>query len=220
MAKTLIKNKSGNALDLDGARVIVADKNGADIILNDELAALRAAIAGLASAAGAMTFKGVVNGETSLPASGYIAGWTYKVGAAGVYAGQVCEAGDMIICVQDHGAAASDSDWQVVQTNIDGAVTGPASAIVGNFAAFDAETGKVIKDSEVKMADATDAIAKKHAHANMEVVNALGKNADNRLTYDGSVVGGDQVDCVVLNAGDPIPENLRDNGVIFEIQTA
>lgn len=97
----------------------------------------------------AMVFKGTIGSSgatvTSLPATHY-QGWTYKVITAGTYAGQSCEIGDMIICVTD-GTSASNDHWTVVQANIDGAVTGPASSTNGNVAAFNGTTGKLIKDS-------------------------------------------------------------------------
>ena len=99
-------------------------------------------------ASDAMRFKGVVDGTHALPSTGYSQGDTYKVGSAGTYAGKTCEIGDMIICLADYAqATASDNDWTVVQNNIDGAVTGPASATNGNFALFDGTSGKVIKNS-------------------------------------------------------------------------
>lgn len=55
-----------------------------------------------------MVFKGVVMGTSDIPAN-HNAGWTYKIGTAGTYAGKVCEVGDLIICVAD-GTVASDND--------------------------------------------------------------------------------------------------------------
>lgn len=96
----------------------------------------------------AMVFKGTIGSSgatvTSLPNTHYD-GWTYKVITAGTYAGKVCEIGDMIICVKD-GTSASNDDWTVVQTNIDGAVTGPASSTDAHVAVFSGTSGKVIKD--------------------------------------------------------------------------
>lgn len=98
----------------------------------------------------AMLFKGTIGTGgtvTALPATHSI-GWTYKVITAGTYAGQACEVGDLIICITD-GTADNNAHWTVAQTNINGAVTGPASAVSGNFPVFDGTTGKVIKDSGV-----------------------------------------------------------------------
>lgn len=73
---------------------------------------------------GAMVFKGTIGTGgtvTQLPAN-HSVGDTYRVITAGTYAGQSCEIGDMIICI-NAGTTASDSDWTVAQNNIDGAVT-------------------------------------------------------------------------------------------------
>lgn len=76
------------------------------------------------AAQNAMVFRGIVNATTALPTTGYKVGWTYYVGTAGTYAGDVCEVGDMIICVKNYATGASNADWNVVQTNINGAVVG------------------------------------------------------------------------------------------------
>jgi len=60
----------------------------------------------------AMIFKGVINANSSLPATHY-QGWTYKVATAGTYADKVCEVGDMIICVTD-GTSANNDHWAVI----------------------------------------------------------------------------------------------------------
>ena len=92
----------------------------------------------------AMLFKGVVNKAGDLPNT-HEQGWTYKVATAGAYAGGNCEVGDMIICVAD-GTTAKNSDWAIIQTNIDGAVTGPATSVTERVAVYNGTTGKVIKD--------------------------------------------------------------------------
>jgi hypothetical protein len=45
------------------------------------------------------------------------------------------------------GEEDNDSDWVVIQTNINGAVTCSGSSDNGNIAVFDGYTGRVIKDS-------------------------------------------------------------------------
>ena len=100
------------------------------------------------AAADAMIFKGTIGTDgtiTALPAT-HSTGWTYKVITAGTYAGAKCEVGDMIVCLKD-GTTDNDADWTVIQANIDGAVTGAASAVANHVAAFADATGKVIKDS-------------------------------------------------------------------------
>ena len=111
---------------------------------------VKAEIEDVLEVADAMIFKGTVTQQAGggLP-SEYSLGWTYVVAEAGTYAGQVCEVGDMIIAKRTVTSTdtPSDSDWAVVQTNINGAVTGPASSVDSNVAIFDGATGKIIKDS-------------------------------------------------------------------------
>lgn len=93
-------------------------------------------------------FKGTVNSTTPLPTVAYKAGWQYVVGEAGTYAGNVCEAGDYIICVKDYASgSASNSDWTVLQKNLDGAVLGPSTSVADHVAVFDGTGGSKIKDS-------------------------------------------------------------------------
>lgn len=94
----------------------------------------------------AMHYIGAINNESGLRTSGK-AGDTYKVATAGSYLGYDCEVGDMIIANKDYTTELTHADVDVIQTNIDGAVTGPTTAGSGNFALFDGTTGKVIKDA-------------------------------------------------------------------------
>jgi nucleoside-diphosphate-sugar epimerase len=60
----------------------------------------------------------------------YNAGWSYRVITAGTYFSVVCQVGDIITAIVDRaGSGDVDADWTVVQTNIDGAVVGPASDV-------------------------------------------------------------------------------------------
>lgn len=121
-------------------------------------AAVVAAIDNKIAAADAMIYKGTLGTDgtvTKVPANGYKAGWTYKVITAGTYAGIKCEVGDMLIAINNgpvSGTTVVNADWTVVQANIDGAVTGPASATAGHIAVFDGATGKVIKDGTYTIA--------------------------------------------------------------------
>lgn len=121
-------------------------------------AAVVAAIDNKITAADAMIYKGTLGTDgtvTKVPANGYKVGWTYKVITAGTYAGIKCEVGDMLIAINNgpvSGTTVVNADWTVVQANIDGAVTGPASATAGHIAVFDGATGKVIKDGTYTIA--------------------------------------------------------------------
>lgn len=120
-----------------------------------------AAVGALLGASDAMIFKGTLGATTgttaSLPAS-HKAGDTYKVVDAGTYAGVVCEVGDLVVCITN-GSAANDAHWTVIQTNIDGAVTGPASSVADHIAVFSGTTGKVVADSGYTIATSVPANA-------------------------------------------------------------
>ena len=92
-----------------------------------------------------MLFKGILDDTHKLPDT-HETGWTYRVNKVGTYAGKACEIGDLVICITD-GLSANDAHWTVAQTNIDGAVIGPASAVNNHVVVFNGANGKVIKDS-------------------------------------------------------------------------
>jgi hypothetical protein len=99
----------------------------------------------------AMLYKGAITAASGIPST-FQAGWTYKVATAGTYFGQKLEVGDMIIAVKDATSVTITTSnfaeyWNAIQTNTDGHVSGPASAVSGNVAIFDGTTGKLIKDS-------------------------------------------------------------------------
>ena len=110
------------------------------------------------AAADAMIYRGTIAGGNT-GAYGTLTpfannGWTYKVTTAGKINGKAVEIGDMLICNKDGTTAATSSNystiaanWDVIQANIDGAVTGPASSTDAHVAVFSGATGKVIKDS-------------------------------------------------------------------------
>lgn len=120
---------------------------------------VKTAINNLLGASAAMTFKGSIGtgGDvTALPATHDI-GDTYVVKTAGSYAGQTCEIGDMIICTTS-GTTATNSHWTVIQTNINGAVTGPSSSVNDNIAIFNGTTGNLIKDSGISKTTLSNAL--------------------------------------------------------------
>lgn len=117
------------------------------------------AIENLLAAADAMIFKGVIDCSANPNYPAADAGHTYRVSAAGKIgggSGPNVEVGDLLICTADstssgtHGSVGSS--WTITQTNIDGAVIGPASATDGGFAKFDGTTGKLLKNSAAAIA--------------------------------------------------------------------
>lgn len=123
----------------------------------------------------AMVFKGTIGGDAAatiheLPAK-HSAGETYRVydikgGNGGKYLGngEVCEIGDLIICIKD-GTTHSAGDWTIVQTNIDGAVINTdGSSTDGHIAIFSGEKGRIIKDSGKSFDDLATA---NHTHTKL-----------------------------------------------------
>lgn len=79
-------------------------------------------------------------------------GWTFKASAAiptsVLGTDKPAEAGDMIICCGDM-ATYDATKISIIQNNIDGAVTGPASSTNETVVVFNGATGKVVKGSTV-----------------------------------------------------------------------
>ena len=141
---------------------------------------------------------GVVDSSTPLPTSDYKVGQTFRVTEAGTYAGQDCEVGDLIIVISDYADSQKDSDFLVVQANVDGAVTGPDASTDANIVVFDGITGKKIKDSSVTIASVSDAVAKAHEHTNKAILDSFTKNETQLLG---------EVDSKISTALENVPTN-------------
>lgn len=118
----------------------------------------------------------MIDDDHPFPSTSYKAGQKYVVAKAGEYFGQKCEIGDVILIVKNYAAdGASNSDAIILQSNIDGAVTGPDSAADGEIVVFSGTTGKVIKSSKINMTSLNDAISKAHTHANKTQLDTYDK---------------------------------------------
>src|ERR1043166_7516276 len=139
--------KDGLAVDTDTALTANSDTRVAT------QKAVKGYADALIAASDAMVFKGVVDcsGNPNYPAADR--GHTYRVSVAGKLGGTPgvnVEAGDILLCLDDGTASGTQagvgSHWNIIQTNIDGAVVGPASAVDGHVPKFSGSTGKVIAD--------------------------------------------------------------------------
>ena len=142
VVKTVTNGSTASATNvyLDFTTVEVPTKNYVD-------ATITSVVNAAFKANDAMIYKGTVSKDADLPYKACNQGWTYRVAVAGTYAGQVCEVGDMIICLTD-GTTSVTGTWNVINTNVDGAVYNTTdTSTIGNFVAYDSNTGKVIKDS-------------------------------------------------------------------------
>lgn len=186
----------------------------------------------LIAANDAMVFEGVIDcsADPNYPAADR--GATYRVSVAGKIGGVSgvnVEAGDILLCLTD-GTASGDqatvgSEWSIIQTNIDGAVVGPASATDGHVALFDGATGKLIKDggaattAGLAMLSATDAAAQaallslSPSNSPMFQAISFGALSGNYITADNliitqagyagiySAVGSTVIECYSTGAG-------------------
>lgn len=145
----------------DGIATILASALDTDVTLaaNSDLKiatqkATKAYADALIEAANAIQFKGVVDcsANPNYPAAN--AGHQYIISVAGKIgggSGPNVQAFDTMVCIVDSTAAGDHAtvgaNWAIFQANIDGAVTGPASAVSGNLASFNGTTGKIVQDS-------------------------------------------------------------------------
>ncbi len=84
---------------------------------------IKAYVDGIVAASQGIVYKGVINAVDDIPTT-YDIGWLYMIGTAGTYVGQKCEVGDLMIAVVARkGTGNQNSDWDIVQTNIEGAIT-------------------------------------------------------------------------------------------------
>ena len=144
---------TGDSLD-DGYSVqtTLSDTNASTALAT--AAAIKSYVDGLLAANDAMIYIDAINasGNPKYPAAS--TGHTYKISAAGKIGGAQgpsVEIGDMIICISDNTVEGTHSEvgskWNIIQTNIDGAVIGPSTATGNNFVVFDGDSGKLIKNS-------------------------------------------------------------------------
>lgn len=150
----------------------------------------------------------------TLPADSYKRGDLYIVKTGGTYAGQVCEPGDLILCIKTFEEEAADTDWTVVQNNVVRAVKGPESAADGNLMAFDGTSGTVPRDSGIKLADVSAAVAQKHSHDNAVLLASISADGETATINGKTFYAGLQV--AVIEAGGEIPAGMSPTGIVFE----
>lgn len=120
------------------------------------IASVKAYADNLIGANDAMVYKGAIDASASPSYPAGNRGDTWRISVAGKIGGSAgpnVEAGDLIICTTDGTASGTHAtvgaSWTIIQTNIDGAVTGPTSSTSGNLATFNGTSGKVVADSGV-----------------------------------------------------------------------
>lgn len=120
---------------------------------------IKAYVDAIISASQGIVYKGVVNKPADIPTT-YEVGWLYMIGTAGTYVGQNCEVGDLLIAVVARdGTGNQDSDWDAVQTNIDGAITSISGTAPIDVTGTGANRIVSLKDSGVTAGDYGDTTA-------------------------------------------------------------
>lgn len=164
--------------------------------------AVKTYVDGILDANNAYQYKGVLDcaANPNYPAAS--AGWTYKVSVAGKVGGASginVEVGDSLTCLLDGSAAGTQAsvgaNWIILQTNVDGGVVGPASAVSGQLASYSGTTGKIIADSGLAL-DTDGALA-----ANSDVKLASQKAVKTYVgatTYTQTQLGNYDTDLVAL----------------------
>ncbi len=149
--KILLLTGTGTISTLDFSTDGTLSENSDSVV--SSLKAVKTYCDALIAANDAMVYKGVIDCSTNPNYPAADKGHTYRVSVAGKIGGASgtnVEVGDIILCLSD-GVSAGDQAtvgtyWNVIQTNIDGAVTGAASSTSGNIATFNGTSGKVIQD--------------------------------------------------------------------------
>jgi hypothetical protein len=119
----------------------------------------------------------------------YTVGWQYRAGEAGTFKGFVCEVGDILTAlVTRNTTGAVNSDWTVSQTNIDGAVVGPASATDNAIAIYNTATGKLIEDSAIVVTGGANIITLTKGTAQIDIAAGAVLNLDTNLTVQTGAV--------------------------------
>lgn len=155
-----------------GMQIKLTARNGVEQAdVQAELEAIHTRLEIVDALARRTSWRGSVNAEGDIPNT-YEAGDRWVVTTPGVYKGQTLEAGEIIVAVTSRqGSGNQNSDFTFAQYNLNGAVTGPASAADGNIVCFDQTTGKVVKDSGLKTADVQAAVDDSKKVWNMTAVN-------------------------------------------------
>jgi len=124
--------------------------------------AVKAYADALIGANDAMVFKGVIDASTTPNYPAANKGDAYKISVAGKIGGAAginVEVGDLIVSTADGQAsgtqAAVGANWTIIQSNLDGAVIGPAASTSGNLASFSGTTGKLVQDSGLSLDTST-----------------------------------------------------------------
>ena len=95
-----------------------------------------------------------------------------------------------------------------------GTVEALPSAADGNLMAFDGTSGTVAKDSGVALSDVSDAVTKRHQHANVALLDGISADGETVTINGKTYYSGRMV--AVIEAGGEIPADMNSAGIVFE----
>lgn len=111
--------------------------------------------------------------------------------------GVTVEVGDVVICATDDVSSGNQatvgSNWVIIQTNIDGAVTGPGSSTSGNLPSFSGTSGKVLADSGLSVD--TDGTLAANSDSKIATQKAVKTYANGLLAANDAMVFKGVIDC-------------------------
>jgi len=208
----IVDDATGDVVGIEIDNAVTEDSE--KLILSGQVyAAIQKALGNFES----MKFKGTIGADGTITSSDtdlngkiittlteFKSGWTFKAAAdiptTILNTDKGIETGDIIMVLGDAAAYAS-SNITVIQNNIDGAVTGPASTIDETIAVYDGITGRVIKASS---------ITKTQLEGLFEAMANLEAEAD---ATDVFVSSSNTTDNTVLKPGQTISAHLKATGV-------
>lgn len=198
-----------------GAQIKLTAQNGVEQAdVQAELEAIHTKIEAVDALAKRTSWRGSVNSDSEIPTT-YEAGDRWVVATPGVYKGQTLETGEIIVAiVSRQGSGNDNSDFTFAQYNLNGVVTGPASAADGNLMAFDGASGTVAKDSGVALSDVSDAVTKRHQHANAALLDGISADGETVTINGKTFYAGRPV--AIIEAGGEIPADMSPTGIVFE----
>jgi hypothetical protein len=183
-------------LDVDGALAANSDSKIAT------QKAVKTYVDGYLDANNAFQYKGVLDCSTNPNYPAASAGWAYKVSVAGKIGGAsglAVEIGDTLVCLVDATAAGTQvavgANWIILQTNIDGAMVGPASSTAGTIPTFSGTTGKIVADSGVAVS--TDGTMASNVDTKISTEKAI-RTYLAATYYNQTAIGNPDTDLVAL----------------------
>lgn len=194
--------KHANLTNLSGFTTSTDVALGTSNTVLSTQAAVKAYADGIIDARNAFRYMGVIDASLNPNYPAGNAGDVYKISVAGRIggaSGPVVEIGDTVSLLVDGSAAGTHAtvgaNWIITQTNIDGAVIGPASSTAGNLVTFSGTTGKIVQDSAVAIT--TDGTLATNTNAVIPTVLAI-RTFVAANYYNKTEMGNPETDLVAL----------------------